>query len=681
MRRVLLRLQCGVLLAAWNICGLLVLKAETPSLAPPGVPRSVEALLDVPLRDTAICRAPGGGYYLTGTMATVREDGSADFQNNDGVWLWKSADLKTWDAIGQVWSIRRDPSRFGSPHFNNPSMWQGSWRASHKPGEASPVRGITAPELHFVKGNWRIAYSMNSWGTGLLTSESGKPEGPYKDSGRITGFGGDASLFEDEDGVVYWVWGEGWIAKMKDDLTGLAEKPRLLEVEPEVEGGSWPHRIGTGGAFLFKASVEGWEHGSYHLVGCETVGRMGSVSCVDTFIASAPSVYGPYKRRDVMVPHGGQATVFQGPDNRFYATFSGIDEWAAVRDRPALVPLEPHAKVFGEDYWWGGAFVKPWYPVTETGAWSTMKPFVTERTLRDIAVLNAPDGFYYMSCTDMELNRKGRRAPRERIGVEVWRSKDLEDWEPIGVVWKVDDYELTRAALDKTIEMDRFGPILYDIELHHLKDTYWIVGSMQGASHWAAPGGTILLILRSRSGKIEGPYEFVWNDQHTGDLWTPSILEDDDGTVYIVGGGVGNKVARLKDDLSGLASEIREINPEGNYSVGEGGHLLKIGGKYIHTSAVWHGADPYDKGMSLRGRWFSTYDLMYFTADNLDGPWSETRCAAPKCGNARPFQDKNGNWYAPFFGNHFFGPWRELPGMYPLTVREENRDVFIEPTK
>ncbi|MFP4581133.1 MAG: family 43 glycosylhydrolase [Candidatus Sumerlaeia bacterium] len=651
------------------------------SLCPPGVPRSIEPLFDHPLRDTSICKGPDGIYYLTGTAATAndsKETGPANwgFENNDGVWLWKSKDLKNWEEVGQVWSISRDPVRFGNPHFRNPSSWQLYWRASMESGRR--VRGMTSPEIHYICNNFYIAYSMNGYGSGLLQSEKGKAEGPYRDLGKIARFGGDPSMFEDTDGTVYWVWGEGWIAKMKEDLTGLAEEPRLMKIRPEQEGGSWPLRIGTGGAYVFKVEVPEWEDGPYHLVGYEYIARMGPELCCDTFIASAESVYGPYKRRDLLVPHGGQSVVFQGSDNQYYATFSGMDEWAAFRDKPGIVPLVSHATEFGADYWWCGAFTKPWYPVTEGGAWGEIDPFVTQGTLRDVSVLNAPDGYYYMTCTDMELNKKNNRAPREKIGVQVWRSRDMEEWEDMGVIWKCDEAKKSRQGLDKTISLNRFGPILYDIEMHYMKDTFWIVGSMQTGKHWADKDGCLILILRSESGKAEGPYEFMWQDEHDCNLWTPSLLEDDDGKVYIVGGGIGNTVGEMRDDMTGLEGSWWKIYPRDQHKIGEGGHLLKIAEKYIHTSAVWHGADPYDKGMSRRGRLFSTYDLMYFTADDLKGPWSETRCAAPKCGNARPFQDKNGNWFAPFFGNHYMGPWKALPGAYPIRVRQEKDDVFLE---
>ena len=655
------------------------------SLCPPGRPRKVTPLFDHPLRDISVCRGPEGAYYLTGTSATRRADGSLDFQSNDGVWLWKSEDLEDWQEVGQVWSITEDPLKSGIRLFDNPSKWQLSWRAGRNPCADSPVRGMTSPEVHFVRDNFYITYSMNGEGTGLLASKTGRAEGPYEEMGRMTISGGEASLFEDDDGAVYWVWGDGWIARMKDDLSGPAETPRQLSIEPETEHADYPLRIGSGGAFIFKADVPGWDHGDYHLVGYEDVSRMGPVPCRDTFIASAESVYGPYKRRDLLIPHGGQSTVFKGPQDRYYATFSGSDEWAAVRDRPAVVPLAPHASEWGADYWWCGAFVKPWYPVTEAGAWSEIDPFVKDVNLRDVSVLNAPDGYYYVTGTDMDLSKKRTRPPRDQIGVQVWRSRDMENWEDMGLIWKCDDSPESRAGLSNYLDLEMNTPILYDIELHHAKGTFWIVGSMQIDRNWWAPGGCLILMLRSTSGNIEGPYEFMWKDRHDSDFWTPSILEDDDGSVYIVGGGRGNTVARLKDDLSGPASEKWQVWPKDLHAVGEGGHLIKIGDKYVHTSAVWHGMVTFGpdrpRASYPRFRLFSTYDLMYFTADDLKGPWSETRCAAPKCGNSRPFKDKQGNWHAPFFGNHYLGPWSAKPGAYPLEVRQENGDVFIEPVE
>ena len=95
-------------------------------------------------------------------------------------------------------------------------------------------------------------------GTGILKSTSGKAEGPYVDvnpDGPMTDEI-DASLFADDDGKVYFVWQNGKIARLKDDMTGLAEKPRHLKPANAEQ-------VGFEGAFITKID------GKYYLICAE----------------------------------------------------------------------------------------------------------------------------------------------------------------------------------------------------------------------------------------------------------------------------------------------------------------------------------------------------------------------------------------------------------------------------
>src|ERR1035441_3117563 len=127
---------------------------------------------------------------------------------------------KKWDYLGLVWSIEKD------------GTWEREWRWHRK-----PVRALWAPEFHYIKRleNYFITLSMPPGDRGILKSATGKPEGPYVNAlandGKLAG-DIDASLFEDDDGTVYLVYGGALIARMKDDISGLAEdpkKPALLE--------------------------------------------------------------------------------------------------------------------------------------------------------------------------------------------------------------------------------------------------------------------------------------------------------------------------------------------------------------------------------------------------------------------------------------------------------------------
>jgi hypothetical protein len=68
------------------------------------VPKEVKPIFDYWLRDTYITLGPDGTYYLTGTTATpnrVFPNGNIHcWDYNDGLYMWKSKDLKKLDAYG-----------------------------------------------------------------------------------------------------------------------------------------------------------------------------------------------------------------------------------------------------------------------------------------------------------------------------------------------------------------------------------------------------------------------------------------------------------------------------------------------------------------------------------------------------------------------------------------------------
>ena len=93
-------------------------------------------------------------------------------------------------------------------------------------------------------------------------------------------------------------------------------------------------------------------------------------------------ITGPYSSPNLMIAHGGQTTVFKGPDDQWWATFCGRDSRAVFRDRPAIVPLE-----FSNAVLYGRATKAP-FPckkagiVTEFGPWDKV-PKVAPYHIRD----------------------------------------------------------------------------------------------------------------------------------------------------------------------------------------------------------------------------------------------------------------------------------------------------------
>lgn len=267
-------------------------------------PLPVRRLFDYPLRDTSICLAPDGNYYLTGTTGHPTW-----WRTNDGIRIWRSPDLRQWEPLGLVWSIERD----------------GTWQKEARSG----LRSLWAPEIHFIKGTFWLGYCMNfpGGGTGLLKSTSGEAEGPYVDvkpGGPITDEI-DVQIFEDDDGSIHFVYQNGKIARMKDDMSGLAEKPRLLK--PSNAG-----HVGFEGAMIAKIG------GRYHLVCAEFNPGPGGRT-YDCMVASSEDLHGPYGERYLAIPHAGHNTLFMDKQGKWWATFFGNDEQSPWIERPGILPV------------------------------------------------------------------------------------------------------------------------------------------------------------------------------------------------------------------------------------------------------------------------------------------------------------------------------------------------------
>jgi beta-xylosidase len=135
-------------------------------------------------------------------------------------------------------------------------------------------------------------------------------------------------LFQDDDGKVYFVYNKGWIARLNDDMTDLAEKPRLLKpANAPVIGGE--------GAFLTKYK------GKYVLLGAEFNEHDGGRT-YDCMAAVADNIYGPYSERYLAIPHAGHNMLFRTHKGQWISTFFGTphDTRAIFTEKPAILPIE-----------------------------------------------------------------------------------------------------------------------------------------------------------------------------------------------------------------------------------------------------------------------------------------------------------------------------------------------------
>jgi xylan 1,4-beta-xylosidase len=301
--------------------------ATTGSAVKAGLIPPLKPIWDLHLRDTVIAVGGDGLYYMTGSS------GDNIWDRNDGIELWRSPDLRTWDYLGLVWSFDRD------------ATWQKPWGRMRN----VPARDVWAPEIHYLKSkrNYFLVYSLSTGGTGILASTTGKPAGPYvsplQPDTRLTG-GIDPTLFEDDDGKVYLTWGRGGsIALMKDDLSGFDGAPRTVVVDKTggIAGdGSSPipdaqrkwKEVAQEGASLFK------RNGKYYLGGATFWGgRGGRYSSV---VAMSDSIWGPYRQYQEAVPCGGGTNYFEDREGNWWCCYFGNDEQTPFREKPGLVRID-----------------------------------------------------------------------------------------------------------------------------------------------------------------------------------------------------------------------------------------------------------------------------------------------------------------------------------------------------
>lgn len=528
-------------------------------------------------------------YYMTGTNLN---------KPNNGIYLWRSGDLEQWESIGAVYDAQ---------------------------GER-----YEAPEIHYINNDFYLVFVDVSGCIRTAKSTSGEAAGPYKSSGCLVKHYSDPSLFHDDNGETYLLYGHGFIAPLNKSLTAVTGEAGFIKPasdgyrKTDFSGGKdWPvrDRIGKSGFFIKKLK------GKYYAFANEVTGRMQTATD-DVFVAESENLFGPYSGRYLAVPHAGQTTAFTGKDGQLYATYSAplTDHYAAVRVRPAIVPLNfsgrgrlrPESKVILED-----------------SVMSEQQPRLTGETMRDPSVTLGGDGYYYLVGT-----QDGYGYLHGEGGVSLFRSKDLESWQEVATIWSWS--ELGPGDFSR---MQLWAP---EIKYVQADNNYYLSFSL------CCKGITYL--FKSTTGKAEGPYANVTDGKFVDGI-DGYIFEDDDGKVYFLWGG--GRLGELNPERSGFAGKPRRLQTTEKHHVGyEGNTLAKINGKYVLTGAEWHGP--------LRTN--GTYDMMYGVSDDLWGPYSKARIGVPHAGHGTVFKDKTGNWWTTMFGNDITAPFRMHFGLVPIAI-------------
>lgn len=284
-----------------------------------------------------------------------------------------------------------------------------------------------------------------------------------------------------------------------------------------------------------------------------------------------------------------------------------------------------------------------------------------ELHIRDPQICIGGDGAYYMTGST------GDNIWAFNDGIELWRSVDLVDWSYLGLVWSL-DREGGWAASWRARRGVPFRAI-WAPEIHYINENYYLCFSVSRAG---------LGILRSTTGRPEGPYEYAFSpDAHLRRGIDSTLFQDDDGGVYLTYGSA-DEIVRLKDDLSGYAEDWKRIEFEpaqcivardrdrclrGENTLGyEGATLFKKDGLY-YLGAVGN----------VEGR----YSFVFAVSENLHGPYRMRHEAAPCAGGGNVFEDKEGRWWSTFFGNDEQSHFREKFGLLRVEFDSDGRIVTM----
>ena len=275
--------------------------------------------------------------------------------------------------------------------------------------------------------------------------------------------------------------------------------------------------------------------------------------------------------------------------------------------------------------------------------------------IRDPFILAAPDGYFYLTGTTAGSHWG------ETIGIHLWRSSDLVNWEALGFVWDLykngeseNSWHFSQPIKNPHYKNPR---AVWAPEIHYLDGTFWITHCLNISGHG---------LLKSKTGKAEGPYEIFPMVYGSG---IDAHLYRENGDTYYLWGA--DKIAKMTPDMRGLEEEPMTLEHDGKHPLGyEGVLMTKFDDKYVHIASGRYGYEP-----------TNTYDLYYAVSKNLRGPYGKRRMIIKNAGHGNLFQDHNGNLWSTAFDHEFIhkdNPVRWNCWLVPIDVTVTGDDVLFE---
>ncbi|MGB3776568.1 MAG: glycoside hydrolase 43 family protein [Leeuwenhoekiella sp.] len=267
---------------------------------------------DVP--DVSMIRQ-GDTYYMSSTTMHL----------SPGLPIMKSKDLVNWELVNYAYERLGDVDALNLEN-----------------GEQAYGRGSWASSLRFNKGVFYVTtFSASTGKTHIFYTKDIEQAGPWKEIAFAPSLH-DNSLFFDDDGKAYLIWGAGklMMAQLKDDLSGIKEGTERVLIENASLPAGDNINLAAEGSQLFKV------HGKYYLFNI-TWPKNGMRTVL---IHRADTITGPYEGRLALQNKGvAQGGLIDTPDGQWFSYL--FRDYGAVGRIPYLVPVhwEDGWPVLGED--------------------------------------------------------------------------------------------------------------------------------------------------------------------------------------------------------------------------------------------------------------------------------------------------------------------------------------------
>jgi beta-xylosidase len=256
---------------------------------------------DVP--DMSIIRM-GDTYYMSSTTMHM----------SPGVPIMRSKDLVSWEIVSYAYDILDDVDEMNLDNGKS-SYGKGSWASS----------------LRYYNGRFYVSTFSGTTGKTYIYTTQDIEKGPWKAVSFKPSLH-DNSLFFDEDGKAYMVYGSGRImlAELNDDLSGIRDGTTPQAIIEDASSAAGPNiGLRAEGSQLFRID------GKYYLFNITWPrGGMRTVT-----IHRADRLTGPYEGRVGLQDKGvAQGGLVNTPDGAWYAYL--FRDFGAVGRVPYMVPVQ-----------------------------------------------------------------------------------------------------------------------------------------------------------------------------------------------------------------------------------------------------------------------------------------------------------------------------------------------------